>query len=119
ENDRNCTRRVPYHSGRWPRSDNQINVQPDQFRDEIRVPFSLALGEPVLDGDILVSDPAEVAQALFERLDVRRGGRRGPTPQIPDLGDLLRLLRLGGERRSEEAASDHAKERPSLHHSIT
>jgi hypothetical protein len=33
--------------------------------------------------------------------------------------NLLRLLRLGGERRAEEAASQSAEECPTLHHSIT
>ena len=34
-------------------------------------------------------------------------------------GHLPRLLRLGGERRGEEAAGQRADERSPVHHSIT
>ena len=43
-----------------------------------------------------------------------RGERQKAYPSVP-----RRLLRLGGERRGEEATSHGADERSPVHHSIT
>jgi hypothetical protein len=50
-------------------------------------------------------------------LDKRRIA--GSCSEGPDPTHPCRRLRLDGKRRGEEAASDHAKEGSSLHHSIT
>jgi hypothetical protein len=61
---------------------------------------------------------------LSERLSEGRppleaGCVRRAVVERPYQGHLRGLLRLGGERRGEEAAGDHAKERSSVHYSIT
>jgi hypothetical protein len=43
--------------------------QADKFINQFRKPFSLALGVTVLHGHILVFDPAERTQAVFESLN--------------------------------------------------
>ena len=63
------------------------------------------LNPDAINGDISPLHIAKLAEPLPERLnEIRCGTQRGGTEKA-DLPDLLRQLRLGGERRREEAAS--------------
>ena len=66
----------------------------------------------MVDDEIAAFDVAQGSQALAEGLDTRtlRDGAQKADPV-----DVPRRLRLGGERRGEEAASDPGDERPSVH----
>jgi len=69
----------------------------------------------VLHDNVLAFDPTEPTQALlprFDRLRVRASHDADPS-------NCRRRLRLDGERRGEEAASQGAEERSPVHHSIT
>jgi hypothetical protein len=66
----------------------------------------------------LILDVSEITQPLAEHLEERR--RPGNHMKISDSRHLPGPLRLGGERRGEEAAATHARnECPSIHHSMT
>src|SRR6266581_4175822 len=48
--------------------DDLVHAEPDQFRGKRGQPFHLAVGEAVLDDDILANAVAEAPQALLERV---------------------------------------------------
>ena len=89
----------------------------DQISREGRKPLDLAVGAPVLEGEVLILDVSEITLPLAKHLKERR--RPGNHVKISDSRHLPGPLRLGGERRGEEAARQGAKEGPSIHHSIT
>ena len=60
----------------------------------------------------------ELIQAIVTRMAGNSFLIKGWTVET-DPGNLPGLLRHSGERRGEEAASDHRKERPPVHYSIT
>jgi hypothetical protein len=64
-------------------------------------------------------DVAKFPQPLPERLEKWRCRRWSARTRVPDLRDLGRLLRLGGEWRGDKAASESSDERPPIHYSIT
>src|SRR5262249_60775997 len=66
----------------------------------------------MVDDDTLTLNPPELAQRLPERVEV--GPRKHPKKPHPR--HLSRLLRLGSERRGEEAPSERAEERPARGH---
>jgi hypothetical protein len=70
----------------------------------------------VLHDNVLAFHPTEPTQALFPRLDLVRDT---PPSHLADPPNCRRRLRLGGERRGEEAARHGADEHPPVHHSIT
>jgi hypothetical protein len=72
-----------------------------------------------IDGQVLSVDPPKLAQPLLERLKERYGARIDPGRDDADSVQLRCRLRLSGERRREEAASDDSKERSPVDHSIT
>jgi hypothetical protein len=63
-------------------------------------------------------NPPELAQPLPERVEQGRPIGTGRQTKKTYLRHLSRLLRLGGERRGEEAGGQ-GEERPPVHHSIT
>jgi hypothetical protein len=73
---------------------------------------------PAAHGRSSALDVTEVTQSLPEGLQ-QVGTTDRVIPQQAYSSDLGRLLRLGGERRCEEAASCRHKEHPSVDHSIT
>jgi hypothetical protein len=72
---------------------------------------------PELDGDSPTVNVSEVLKSIVERSYPRSGTR--DYRQDPDSGNSRRRLRLGGQRRGEEAASQSPDERPAAHYSIT
>ena len=90
------------------RRDDDVDLQPDQLGREVGQPVEPTLRESILDDDVLALDPPELTQPFPERLagTAVTGGRAGREEADPI--DLPRRLRLGGERRGEEAegASD-------------
>jgi hypothetical protein len=73
----------------------------------------------IVDDNILALNPPELAQPLPERVEQGRPIGRGRQTKKTYPRHLPRLLRLGGERRGEEAARQGPEERPPVHHSIT
>ena len=69
--------------------------------------------------DILAFDIAQFTQALPETLDRVGPNGTGRRAKSSNPRHLPRRLRLGGERRGEEATRQAADERPPVHHSIT
>ena len=97
--------------------DDDVHPEPDQLGGELRIAVGPALGVPDQEGESLVFHVAEFPQPLPEGLEA--GVEAGaPGCEDADLGHLGRLLRLGGERRGEEAEGPR-HERPSVHYSIT
>jgi hypothetical protein len=72
---------------------------------------------PELDGDSPTVNVSEVLKSIVERSYPRSGTR--DYRQDPDSGNSCGRLRLGGQRRGEEAASHGPEEGAPLHHSIT
>src|SRR5712692_8939782 len=77
----------------------------------------------VLEDDGLSFYVAALSKCGEEGVPVLRrrlgGTCRARDRQMADPTQTCHLLPLGGERRGEEAASDHANERSSVHYSIT
>ena len=96
---------------RLAHSDDDVNVKPDQFRRDSGEPPHLPLGKSVFDLDVATFDVAEVTQVLEQDLSPV-SGRVGPQPAYSR--DLPRLLRLGGERRGEEARRHGREESTSI-----
>ena len=93
---------------------------PHQVGHEFWEPSEVALRPPVLQHNVLALDPAALPQAEPEglpQMPVRRV--RSLVRQDTDAVHLPRLLRLGGERRGEEAGQSGSEECPPVHHSIT
>ncbi len=82
---------------------------------EFGIAFGPTMSVSVLDGDVLALDVAEVEQPLPECRSVRLSRRcRFGREQDTDPRHSPRLLRRGGERRGEEAASQATEERTSV-----
>jgi hypothetical protein len=80
----------------------------------------LVVGVPKVENEILTFDPAAFAQTLAERIVSLVGLWIWRTwHEDTHSGGSHPLLRLGGERRSEEAESDSADERAAVHYSMT
>ncbi len=94
---------------------DDINLERNQFGRKSGEPLEPPLGIAVFDHDVATLDVTELTQSLTEGLS--QVGIRGQVGrQEAYSSDLGRLLGVGGERRSEEAASDHLNERSALHH---
>jgi hypothetical protein len=76
-----------------------------------------AVGRPEFPDEVSTFGVSSLSQALLKCLE--SGLDWLPLAQDSDPIHLPRRLRLSGERRGEEAASDDAKERSPMHHSIT
>src|SRR5436309_12627193 len=73
-----------------------------------------ALGISRLDDDVAPLHVAKLAQPAPEGFDPARHSRRRGSTEVSDSGDVLRLLRISGERRGEEAPTQHPRERSSV-----
>jgi hypothetical protein len=96
---------------------DDINLERNQFDRKNGEPLELPLGISVLDHDVAPLDVTEVTQSLTEGLG--QVGIGQAARQVAYSSDPGRLLRPGGERRGEEAASKGADEGPPVHHSMT
>src|SRR3990172_4727053 len=84
--------------------DDDIDLETGEFGCEIGKLLRPSVRPPVLEGDIPTFHVAQLAQPLPEGIDDAqdfRAGRGEPEPR--DAVNLRRLLRLGGERRDENA----------------
>jgi hypothetical protein len=107
------------HARRCRHRGDHVDLQPDQLRRECGKSIELALGVTGLDRNVLPLDPACLAEPFLEGVEEVRDRHSRTAREIAHSADFAGRLGLGGERRGEEAASDHAKEGASLHHSIT
>ena len=82
---------------------DELHLQSDQFGRERGQPIVAVLREAVLDDDVLALDVAVLAQSLEKALDQERPALARADAQKADPVDLPGRLRLGGERRGEEA----------------
>src|SRR2546425_3968423 len=106
-----CLLRSP-RRGRGYRHDH-VHLEADQLTSKSVVVTGATSAPPVLNGDVLPFDIAELTQSLAERF-VRRARRDS---EITDAHNpLARRLRGGGERQEEDAEGDRADERPSANH---
>jgi hypothetical protein len=99
--------------------DDHVDREPDQFGGELGQSFELPSCPAELDDEILSLHVSQVAEAVAKRLRVLGVSSRRVASEIADAGNLPGRLRLGDERRSEEAASQNADEGPAVHYSIT
>src|SRR5262249_31929312 len=83
------------------------DAESDQLLRQARQPLVVAVGPPVLDGEIPPFDVAEVPEPLSERLVVGLPARRRMARQVPDPSRLRpRRLRLNRQRRGEEGEAE-------------
>ncbi len=75
---------------------------------------------PVLDGDVLALDVAEITESLAEGRDIGLGRRRRfHGDDDADPWDLSSQLRLSGERSREDAGTNRGQEGTARDHWIT
>jgi hypothetical protein len=84
---------------------DDVNLETDQLGRHVRKPVQLPLRPSVLNGDVLVLNPTELAQPSLERL--LRTWDWGTARQETDPVDFPRLLRVGCERRREDTKGEH------------
>src|SRR5206468_11040269 len=88
-----------------------VRLEPGQLARERGEPVVLSLRVAVRDDQILPRHPATLTERLLERLNLNLLVRCEAAPvQEPDPIDLTCLLRVGGGRRGEEAASENDRE---------
>src|SRR5207245_2873431 len=85
---------------------DDVYLETDELRREVREPLGPPLCISVLDDDVLALDVAELAQPLTER--AIGTGRSLLETTYP--GDLPRLLCLNGERRERNADGEEGNE---------
>ena len=96
---------------------DHINLERNQFGRKRGEPLELPLGRSVFNDDVATLDVTEVTQSLTEGL-VQEGVSALVERQEANSSDLGRLLGFGGERRDDDAASEHRQEGAPLHHRI-
>jgi hypothetical protein len=92
-----------------PSGDDDINLERNQFGRKSREPLELPLGRSVFNHDVAALDVAEVTQSLEEGIP-QVGVSARVELQEAYSRDLARRLRLGDERRGEEATRDDRNE---------
>src|SRR5215470_9415608 len=103
--------------GSRPQGDDHVDAETDQLGSELRESIGSPFGEAIINGEVAALGVAELPHALTEcAQEVRQ--RAGELIQEADPCDPV-LLRLGGERRGEEAAGYGTEECAALHYSIT
>jgi hypothetical protein len=95
------------HSLRPPRYD-EVHLEPDQLGRQVGQPVDPILRISIVDDNILALNPPELAQPLPERVEQGRPIGRGRQAKKTYPRHLSRLLRVGGERRGEEARAQGA-----------
>ena len=102
-----------------PQRHDDVHLEPDQLGRQVGQPVDPILRISIVDDNILALNPPELAQPMPERVEQVRPIGRGRRAKKTYPRHLSRLLRVGGERRGEEATRQAADERPPIHHSIT
>ena len=100
-----------------PVDHHDVHLETDQLRHELGEPVSLPFCKAVRHGDVPALDVPEVAQPMPEGLDAGREIRGRARNEQTEPGNVRRLLRLGSERRHEEAEGEgeHEPEGPEPH----
>jgi hypothetical protein len=101
----------PSVNGRYEHIDGEFR----QLGGDCEHTIGSALGESVLDIEIAAFDVAALLEPLLECANQGQALLPRPAEDDTDSLDLARRLRLGGERRGEEAASTAHEERSSVH----
>ncbi len=88
------------------RGNDDVHTEPDQVCGKRGQPFQLAVGEAVLDDDILANAVAEAPQALLERLhEMERSLPRRDREVTHPVDPSCRLLRTRGQRPRRRRAA--------------
>src|SRR6185295_5631688 len=95
---------------------DDINLERNQFGRKSREPLDLPLGRSVFDHDVAALDVAEVVQSLEEGPSQVGVSVRDERQEAYSRGLGRHLLRLGSERRDEEATTEGREERTSIQH---
>lgn len=97
---------------------DHVRVETDELRDDVAESLGPSVGRSALQDEVLPFHIAEGSQALQQRsgpgvdgLGPSHGGHRARGQDEADPIDLPRRLRVGSERRGQEAAGDHRHER--------
>jgi len=124
DHDDRHSRRCRFECGqRCGYGDNHIDARSEHFVYQARESIGLALGPARFGHELSSEYVAALAQSLQERLDslalrVRPSHTGGHLTETKDSEpiDLARLLRLGGQRRGEEATGQRSDEGSPCHH---
>ena len=95
--------------------DNDIDLEPNEFIDEFRGAFDLAIFPPIIDLNRLILNPAEVVQTLNKCGGPRLGGGLTVRTQKADGRPSGRLLRMHCERPRRCRATEQHDELATLH----
>src|SRR5262245_28515402 len=101
-----------------PIDDDNIRPEADQLPRQAGQLIVSASSPSIFDREVLCLGIAELSQCLTERVEPRRQVRSRAGTEIADPIHLPGRLRLGAERRGEEACRRN-KEGPSVHHLMT
>jgi hypothetical protein len=96
--------------------DDDVYLEPGQLDREVGQPVEPALRKTIVDDNILVLNPPELAQPLPERVEAEIG--RCPRSKVADPGHPSRLLPLGGEWRKREAECENEPDQPHARTSV-
>src|SRR5262245_45881545 len=81
---------------------DDVQLEAHQLPRDLRKPFSPGLAVTKFQDKSSPFDMAKLPHSLPEGLDITRCGRWTARKKVPDPRDLLRLLRLGYDRNSEQ-----------------
>jgi hypothetical protein len=96
--------------------DDDFNLERHQLGGQLGEPFDSRMPPSPFNGDVLPLHVAKLTQSGAEGI---AGTEERIRLEHSNPRNLRQLLRLGGDRRGEEAACQAADERPPVHHSIT
>jgi hypothetical protein len=102
-------------SGWWGRGHHDVYVHANKFGGERGQPLVLSLRPSRLKRNVLAFYIAQLAQPLPEGLEIGSANGGWLAQEETDSGDLRRCLRVGSDRRGEEASRAHREEGASLH----
>ena len=96
--------------------DENVDLASDQLGRERRKSLGSTLRVTDLQDDVAALDVTVLAETLKERSESDVGACSFPEPacQEADPPDLPRRLRLGGERRGQDAGSQRGEKLPSI-----
>jgi hypothetical protein len=95
------------------RSNDEVDLEPNELLREIGEPLELSLRPSGLDGDVLPHHPAQLAKPVAERCEEVLIRRSGAGRQPADAPDPARL-RLRGRRSCDDRPRRDDQERPPI-----